>query len=181
MSNDDDALYALAWVLFILWILVAVAALAVVWAALVFVYRQLTGRVTSESNGPPVSMFGAPASSWWVENYERWLWRLEDITGVNFSSSPERLFAGSMLLAVCVGLPIALLAGISAAAVLGEAGFVTVGGLVFISVVLVNGLSAWGLSRPVAGWWTPVSSGDELAPLPSEEGGFILGQLIDEE
>lgn len=181
MSSEDEALYTLALVLVVLWILVAIAVLAVAWAALVFVYRQLTGRVTSNSSGPAVSMFGAPASSWWVETYERWLWRLEDLTGVNFTSSPERLLGGSMLLAACVGIPAALLAGIPVAAVLGEGSFAAVGGGVFISVVLINGLSAWGLSRPVAGWWSPTSSGDDVSPLPSEEGGFILGQLIDEE
>lgn len=182
MSRDSDEwIVHLILILFGLWLLVSIAMFAAFWAILVFIVKQLTGTATASSKGPAVSMYGAPASGWWVERYERWLWRLEDLTGANFTRSPERLFFGSMLLAGCVGLPLALSAGWATSWLFGSQGFWFVFSVVLVGATTINGLSAWGQCLPGRGWWSPLQSGGSGLDDHQRDGGFLLGRMIDEE
>lgn len=130
-------------------------------------WRRLTG--TDEGSSGPVrrvSLFGAPASHWWIETYERILWWLEDLMHVPFYSSPEGLFTGSLILGGVLGF------------IGGQAAFWLVGWSfwkVFFAILLLNVFSAWLLARPARGWWELNNSREEMS-----RGGFILGRQIDE-
>lgn len=140
---------------------------------LIFVVRALLHRQATAVVEEPVQavgMFGAPASPWWLDQYDRWLLRVEDVLDVNLIQSPARIFAGSMVLA---GVSGGLLAGAS---------YLLIGPETFWPIlavaVVVNGLSAWWLSRPLTATFEPLlgSAGgghDRGGP------GLIIGEPLD--
>jgi hypothetical protein len=181
--NNDDALFSLA---LILTVLLLLASVAVVFLILEALRRLLRGPAQGDGQRA-VSLFGAPASSWWIETYERWLWRLEEVTGANFTSSPERIFSGSMLLAAGVGGSGAALSGMTVYVVAAAAGVTSaavpafaVGFFVFLGALVICGLSVWALSQPARGWWE-IARGDASGQVEDEKGGFVLGHHIGEE
>jgi hypothetical protein len=140
---------------------------------LLFVVRALLrgqARAVAEEPVQAVGLFGAPASPWWLDQYDRWLWRVEDVLKVNLTQSPARLFAGSMILA---GIGGSLLAG---------AGYLLVGPETFWPVlgvaVVINGLSAYWLSRPMTAMFEPFSGGGS-AGSPGRANGVVIGEPLD--
>jgi len=180
MSRGEDALESFFRALFILLMLAGAAVLWVFWLILLFVYRQLRSQTELVDDGPSVGMLGA--TTWWADTYERWLFRLEDATWINFTSSPERLFAGALVLATVVGIPVAFVAGFLAVYVYGFQSILPVSIPVFVVIVLANAILAWDLSRPVGGLWTSSHRRDRRRRSQlADRGGFILGRRLDDE
>lgn len=118
-----------------------------------------------------VGLFGAPATNWWLDRYDYWLFRLEEALHINFIQTPARLFAGSMILA---GISGGLLAG---------AGYLLIGPQAVLPILIVavlgNGLSAWWLGRPLTAMFEPLfnGGGDPVKPAPPE--GIVIGDPLD--
>jgi hypothetical protein len=94
-------------------------------------------------------LFSAPTARWWAEAYERGLWRLEELAGINFTASPARLLGGSLLFA---GLAGGLLALVALGLHLSVETPLILAPLVLLLTLFGSGISAWLLSQPV-GWW----------------------------
>lgn len=150
-------------------ILVLLAGIVLILGLFFILIRRLV--TVSSNDGPAVSLFGAPATPKWFEAYQRWLFKLEDITRINFSMSPERLAAGTLVLAVVGG---------SLIAVLMEQILSIPFLLTFAVVTVINGLSAWWLSKPAANWWQGIPDGQYTNSF-SNRGGFNLGNPLDED
>ena len=115
---------------------------------------------------PPVRWFDAPPSSRWLAAYDYWLYQLENLTGITFTTSPTRLLVGAEI--VSVGS--ALLAG-GALALLdpgsGTSWLVGLGG----TAAVIGGITGWKLAQPAPGWFT-FENGH---PGAQEPDGFMLG------
>lgn len=118
---------------------------------------------------PPSRMFDAPPTEQWLNAYEYWLYRLEQWTGIDFSTTPNRLTTGALLVSVGPALLLALPLAFYDPANAGSwlLGFGLGGG----------GLGLWigsKLSQP-AGWFHVSPSAGSQTDLP-EEGGVVLGE-----
>ena len=173
MSKSEDNLVNFFAILFVLSALVG-------FSVVFLILDLLIGQASSEeTDEPAVSLFGAPKSGWWTETYERWLWRLEYSTRADFTSSPEGLFKGSMLLAGLVGGSIGLVSSVAVAMVDIRLAL-PVFFVVFAPVLLVCSLSASILSQPVAGWWESIRT-SPIGPEEEPIAGIFLGELVDDD
>lgn len=175
-ASDDVASTAASW------IILALTAGVLVFLAIpillgIGVIHKLLSKPEVEASAetkpeplPPHRMFGAPPVDQWTNAYEYWLFRLENVTGISFSTSPTRLMVGALIVsigpALLVSLPLLALDPVN--------GFH--GALIITGAGLLIGLfSGKKLMRPVTGWFerTPSSgaSGQQ-----SDLSGFILGE-----
>jgi hypothetical protein len=149
--------------------------LAILFLLGLWLVRYLWGYETSGEAGkplPPTSMFGAPATVRWLAAYEYWLYQLEKASGIEFSTTPNRLLAGSLIISVGV------------AAIIGSGLSLfhpaTAGQVVVTSLLLGSGVglfTGWQLSKPAWGWFGTGIGHDQTR---SDEGeGFLLGEEID--
>lgn len=137
------------------------------------VFRYLWARQQEEKAAPPAPtrMFGAPASVRWLAAYDYWLYRLEKLSGIEVTTTPRRLMAGSLIVSVgpalMAGLPLLLLDPTS--------------GRGWLEVLIATGLvvgavTGWKLAGPAAGWFEFSRSTSNSAEDDEELGGFILGE-----
>ena len=155
-------------------LLVVLSGVFLIILILIFVFRMLLKPGARTEDDIPVQrlgLFDAPASNWWVDRYDQWLFRLEEILGINFSQTPARLFTGSMALA---GISGSILAG---------AGYWLVGPEVIWPILFVavlgNGLSAYLLARPMTAMFEPFyGRGTDSF---SRVSGVMIGDPLDEE
>lgn len=157
----------------ILTLLVILSGAFLVILALVYVVKGLLGGQgeSSDRSTQAVGLFGAPASPWWLEQYDRWLWRVEDALHVNLTKTPAQLFAGAMILAGVSGI---LFAG-AGYLVLGPASFWPI----LIGAVMVNGLSAWWLSRPLTSMFGPALGNGSGLGGTAGGSGFVIGEPLE--
>lgn len=155
-------------------ILIVLSGAFLIILVLILIFRVLLKSNGSAQNEGPVQklgLFDAPASSWWVDRYDQWLFRLEETLGPNFSQSPGRLFAGSMILAMISG------------GALAAAGYWLVGPEVvlpiFIIAALGNGLSGYLLARPMTAMFDPFDDGGPPSLGGGAAGGVIIGDPLD--
>jgi hypothetical protein len=169
MRKNDDELFTAFFGLIIL-ILTLIVSIAIwVWN----LFQRLFAGPHAEEAQPArrVSMFGAPASHWWVETYERLLLGMEGFMVIPFNSSPEGLYTGAIILGGFTG---------------AAAGWITFWLFswsfwqVFFVVFLFNIFSAWLLTRQASGWWELNRSGGNRANSGGFERGFTLGRRIDD-
>lgn len=141
----------------------------------VWAVRYLWGNESVGGAGqplPPTSMFGAPATVRWLAAYEYWLYRLEQATWIEFSTTPGRIMAGCLI----ISLGIATVIGCILWVFNPLAGLEAMG----LSLLIGSGVgvfTGWQMAKPAKGWF-----GAGVAPQLSardEEEGIFLGEDID--
>ena len=136
------------------------------------IFRYLWTRQAEDKAAPlaPTRMFGAPATVRWLAAYDYWLYRLEQASGIEFTTTPARLMAGSLTVSIgsafVIGLPMVLFGASS-----GRAGF----GMLVGTGLIVGVLTGWKLAGPAAGWFEFSREIDDSAD-DEELGGLILGE-----
>jgi hypothetical protein len=145
--------------IFLLVLLLVMIALGVV--AYLILRRWVIPFLQQPFTAPP-RLFGAPATVQWMLAYEYWLFLLEQVTGIEFNSTPFRILIGCLIIsltpAVVIGLPLAVISPTGA-----WLQWLTIGG---IAVGLFTGFK---FPSGGAGWFESLDGNDEGT------GGFILG------
>jgi hypothetical protein len=169
MKRNDDELFSAFFSLLILVLTLIVSIFLFLWNH----FQRLFERSDAEEDPPVqrISMFGAPASHWWVDTYERLMFSLEGLLAIPFNSSPESLYTGGIIMGSISGVVLGRLANWFL-----DWSFWTV----FFLVFLFNIFSAWLLTRPVQGWWELNRSARGSANLLGPGRVFTLGRRIDE-
>jgi hypothetical protein len=162
-------------------LVIAITAVIFIFFAILFllgvkVVRKLLGMQSDDGDVepdarplPPTRMFGAPPGDQWRNAFDYWLYKLEDLTGIEFTTSPERLMAGSLI--ITVGAALVASMPLMVIAPSDGAGFAMgmLGTSVVVGLVMGN-----KLSQPAAGWFENRNSVGLTAP--RENDGIIIGE-----
>lgn len=126
---------------------------------------------------PPKRLFGAISQPGWLLTYEHWLYRVEQITGMETTTRPRVILFWCLLLslspAVVIGLPASVL-------------LVEAQGLPLLGLMILGGgvgvLAANSLSQPAAGWFgAGKPSETQPHPRPDIDEDYIsLGNEVDD-
>jgi hypothetical protein len=141
----------------------------------VWAVRYLWGNPASAGEGvplPPNRLFGAPPTVRWLAAYEYWLYRLEQVTWIEWSTTPGRLMIGCLI----ISLGIAGLIGGALWLLNPMAGMEMMGW----SLLIGSGIgvfTGWQMAQPAKGWFDGGSPGKPLGT--GEDEGIFLGEEID--
>nr|WP_281721424.1 hypothetical protein [Nitrosomonas nitrosa] len=140
--------------------------------AFAFLKRRATRWVSLDYARP--RWFDAPPMTQWVETYEFWLYKLEDVTGINFTHWPGQTFLGCIIVSVggalLPGVAMALIDPVYSTNWLGFAG--ALGGV-------IGSLTGLHMAQPTTTWFD--GSSQSSFRLPGDDDGFVLGEEIEGE
>ena len=127
---------------------------------------------------PPTRLFGAVYQPGWLLSYEYWLYRVEQATGYETTTTPGQILFWCLLLslspAIVIGLPVSVVAS-------------EWQGMPLIGLAILGGLiglyAAHTLSQPAAGWFGAGSAPKQTQPhvRPDIDEDYIsLGDEVEE-
>jgi hypothetical protein len=97
----------------VIMLVIVLAVLIAIGVALYLIMRRWVIPILRKPFETPERMFDAPPAVRWISAYEYWLFLLEEATGIDFTTTPARIFAGCLVIslspAVVLGLPLAVI------------------------------------------------------------------------
>lgn len=155
--------------IFIWLIIIAVVGGLILRAILGLIRRNNADTQPEEKTAPlpPTRWFGAPPITQWLGAYDYWLYQLENVTGIDFTTSPERMALGAVIISLGPGVLVS-----SLVLLLGVTPEVAViPPVIGLVVGLVTGQR---LSQPASNWFPSAINSGQEASAPAK--GIVLGE-----